>query len=68
MMDRQLAQVKDAQDNNLLHIAAKNRNEELFTFLLKRAGPNALTTKNNVFFLLFSSAGPLKIWQTCMEL
>jgi ankyrin repeat protein len=68
MMNRELVQVKDAQGNNLLHIAAKNRNEELFAFLLKRAGLNALTSKNNVLFLTFSSAGLHKIWRIYTEL
>jgi hypothetical protein len=62
MMDRELAQAKDAQGNNLLHIAAKNRNEELFAFLLKRAGPTALAAKNNVHPSVFSWAGRHTTW------
>lgn len=48
MMDRSLVHAKDPQGNNLLHLAAKNRSEELFAFLLKKAGQPALSGKNNV--------------------
>lgn len=41
-MDKGLAYSQDAQGNNLLHIAAKNRNEELFGFLLMKTGLPAL--------------------------
>jgi ankyrin repeat protein len=67
MMNRELAQAKDAQGNNLLHIAAKNRNEELFSFLLKRTGPAALAAKNNVQVTIFSWEGHRLIWPNCTE-
>lgn len=54
-MDKELAHSQDAQGNNLLHIAAKNRNDELFSFILKKTGLQDLTAKNNVTPHLFSS-------------
>lgn len=56
MMDRSLAHAKDPLGNNLLHLAAKNRNEELFAFLIKKTGPSALTANNNVYHILSSWA------------
>lgn len=55
-MDKELAHAQDAQGNNLLHIAAKNRNEELFGFILRRTGPQDLAARNNVTARLLSSA------------
>lgn len=62
-MDKELAHSQDAQGNNLLHIAAKNRNEELFGFLLRKTGPQALKAKNNVSAALLSSAGRRWTWR-----
>lgn len=64
-MDRDLAHSKDPQGNSLLHIAAKNRSRELFAFILKRAGPNSLTVKNNVYLTSHSLAGPHWTWLNC---
>jgi ankyrin repeat protein len=54
-MKPELIHSQDLQGNNLLHLAAKNRNSQLFSFLLKKAGNQALTAKNNVRSLLYSS-------------
>jgi hypothetical protein len=54
--DSNLAHCVDKKGNNLLHIAAKNRNQQFFEYILKRTGPSALATKNNVPANLLSSA------------
>jgi ankyrin repeat protein len=43
-----LAHCRDRKGNNLLHIAAKNRNQHFFEFIIKRTGPQALKGRNNV--------------------
>jgi ankyrin repeat protein len=47
-LKRSLIHTRDARGNNLLHIAAKSRNVELFEFLMKKAGSSALECKNHV--------------------
>ena len=49
-----LANCIDRKGNNLLHIAAKNRNQHFFEFLMKKAGPQALKARNNVILYLLS--------------
>ena len=39
---------RDRKGNNLLHVAAKSRNQQFFQLLLKRTGPQGLQIKNNV--------------------
>lgn len=45
-----LINCQDRKGNNLLHIAAKNRNQSFFEFIIKKAGPQALKIRNNVSF------------------
>lgn len=45
-----LLQFRDEKGNNILHIAAKTNNVELYSLALKEMGVSALKQRNNVDF------------------
>jgi len=49
-----LAHCRDKKGNNLLHIAAKNRNQHFFEYIIKKTGPHALKDRNNVLHYILS--------------
>lgn len=65
MLRPQLAHTRDRMGNGLLHLAAKTRNEELFSYLMKKIGPGSLVLRNNVILKLYRWAELHFNWQKC---